>query len=167
MRLCVLVFGLLLAAPAAFAGDFKVGFVDSQRVLREAAPAQRALKKLQKEFEKREQELQRLGKQLQATQEAFEKNAVTMADSERRAKERELAETNRDFQRKKREYTEDLSVRQNEEMAQIIDRANRVIKQIAESEKYDLIVQDAVYWSPGIDITEKVIKNLADQPEKK
>ncbi|MBL8471014.1 MAG: OmpH family outer membrane protein [Rhodocyclaceae bacterium] len=167
MRLVTLVLGLVLVVPQVLAGDFRVGFVDSQRVLREAAPAQRALKKLQKEFEKREQELQRLSKQLQTSQETFEKNAVTMADSERRAKERELADTNRDFQRKKREYSEDLSVRQNEEMAQIIDRANRVIKQIAESEKYDLIVQDAVYWSSNIDITDKVIKNLADQPEKK
>ena len=95
-------------------------------------------------------------------QENLDKNAVTMAESERRTKEREFGETNRDFQRKQREFREDLSQRQNEETAAIFERVNKVIKQIAEAEKYDIIFQEAVYANPRIDITDRVIKALGD-----
>ena len=95
-------------------------------------------------------------------QEALDKNAVTMVESERRNKEREFADLNRDFQRKQREFREDLSQRQNEEMASIFERVNKIIKQIAEAEKYDIIFQEAVYANPRIDITDKVIKALGD-----
>jgi outer membrane protein len=85
-----------------------------------------------------------------------------MAESERRAKEREFGELNRDFQRKQREFREDLSQRQNEEMAAIFERVNKIIRQIAEAEKYDIIFQEAVYANPRIDITDRVIKALGD-----
>ncbi|MDP2169584.1 MAG: OmpH family outer membrane protein [Rhodocyclaceae bacterium] len=153
---------LALAVTTALAADIKLGFVNGQRVVNESPQAVRAKKKIEKEFEKRDQELQKLSKQLQSMQEAMEKNAVTMAESERRNKEREFNDLNRDFQRKQREFREDLNLRQNEEMAAIFERANKVIKQIAEAEKFDLIVQEAVYFSPRIDITEKVIKALGD-----
>jgi outer membrane protein len=151
----------VLAVTPALA-EFKLGFVNGQRVVNESPQALRAKKKIEKEFEKRDQELQKLSKQLQTMQEAMEKNAVTMAESERRNREREFNDLNRDFQRKQREFREDLNLRQNEEMAAIFERANKVIKQIAEAEKFDLIVQEAVYFSPRIDITEKVIKALGD-----
>lgn len=150
---------LMVAAPA-FA-EVKIAFVNGQRVVNESPQAKRAKQKLEKEFAQRDQELQAMSKRLQAMQENLEKNAVTMAESERRAKEREFNELSRDFQRKQREFREDLNLRQNEEMAAIFERANKVIKQIAESEKYDLIVQEAVYFSPRIDITDKVIKALS------
>ena len=140
----------------------KIGFVNSQRILNDAPQAARAKKKIEKDFEKRDQELQRISKQLQGLQETMDKNSVTMAESERRAKEREFGELNRDFQRKQREFREDLSQRQNEEMASIFERVNKIIKQIAEAEKYDIIFQEAVYANPRIDITEKVIKALGD-----
>ncbi len=140
----------------------KIGFVNSQRILNDAPQAARAKKKIEKDFEKRDQELQRISKQLQGLQETMDKNSVTMAESERRAKEREFGELNRDFQRKQREFREDLSQRQNEEMAAIFERVNKIIKQIAEAEKYDIIFQEAVYANPRIDITEKVIKALGD-----
>ncbi|MDP2195418.1 MAG: OmpH family outer membrane protein [Rhodocyclaceae bacterium] len=152
---------LVLAVTPALA-EFKLGFVNGQRVVNESPQALRAKKKIEKEFEKRDQELQKLSKQLQTMQEAMEKNVVTMAESERRNREREFNDLNRDFQRKQREFREDLNLRQNEEMAAIFERANKVIKQIAEAEKFDLIVQEAVYFSPRIDITEKVIKALGD-----
>jgi outer membrane protein len=119
---------------------------------------------LEKEFEKREQELQKTAKQLQGMQEAMEKNSVTMAEGERKNKEREFNDLNREFQRKQREFREDLNQRRNEELASVIERANKAIKQIAEAEKYDIIFQDAVYANPRIDITEKVIKALSDAP---
>ena len=152
---------LAVAAPVAMA-ESRIGFVNSDRVMREAAPAVRAQQRLEKEFEKRDQELQKLGKELQTLQEDLERNGVTMAEADRRAKERSFNDLNRDFQRKQREFREDLNQRRNEELASVLDRANRAVKQIAEAEKYDVILQEAVFASPRIDITEKVIKALAD-----
>ena len=151
---------VMLAAFAQTAvAEVKVGFVNSDRVMKEAPPAKKAQQKLEKEFEKRDQELQRLAKQLQGMQEALEKNGMTMAEGDRRNKEREFNELNRDFQRKQRE---DLNQRRNEELAGVLERANKTIKQIAEAEKYDIIFQEAVYASPRIDITDKVIKALIE-----
>ncbi len=151
---------LLLSLPAG--AEVKIGFVNSQRILNEAPQAAKAKKKLEKEFEKRDQELQKTAKQLQTLQENLEKNTLTLPESERRNKERELSELNRDFQRKQRELREDLNLRQNDEMAAIFERVNKVIKGIAEAEKYDIIFQEAVWASPRIDLTDKVIKALGD-----
>ncbi|MCF8200007.1 MAG: OmpH family outer membrane protein [Sulfuritalea sp.] len=153
---------ILLSFSAGVMADSKIGFVNSQRILNDAPQAARAKKKIEKDFEKRDQDLQRIAKQLQGMQENLDKNAVTMAESDRRAKEREFGELNRDFQRKQREFREDLSQRQNEEMAAIFERVSKIIKQIAEAEKYDIIFQEAVYANPRIDITDKVIKSLGD-----
>jgi outer membrane protein len=156
--------GLLLSAVAnAQSNDFKIGFVSTERLFREAAPALRALKKLEKEFQPRDQELQKMAKQAKDLQTQLEKDGVTMAESERRAKEADLARINRDLQRLQREFREDLNLRKNEELAQVLERANKVIAEIAEKEKYDLILQEAVYRSPRIDITEKVLKALSDK----
>ena len=152
----------LLAFSAGALAETRIGFVNSQKIMNDAPQAARAKKKIEKDFEKRDQDLQRIAKQLQGLQENIDKNAVTMAESERRTKEREFGELNRDFQRKQREFREDLSQRQNEEMASIFERVNKIIKQIAEAEKYDIIFQEAVYANPRIDITDKVIKALGD-----
>lgn len=154
----------LFAVPAhqAAASDGKIGFVNTERIFRDAAPAVRAQKKIEKEFEKRDQDMQRMAKQLQTMQENLEKNAVTMSESEKRNKEREFNDLNREFQRKQREFREDLNQRRNEELAAVLERANKAIKAIAEAEKFDIILQEAVYASPRIDITDKVIKALAD-----
>ena len=148
------------AASASPAAVGKFGFVNTERILRDAIPAQRAQKKIEAEFQKRDQELARVADQLKRMQDELEKNSVTMSESQRRTKEREFGELNRDFQRKQREFREDLNQRRNEELAQVVEQANRVIRQIAEQEKYDIIFQDAVFASPRIDITDKVIKAL-------
>lgn len=153
---------IVLPAYSADAADSRIGFVNTERIFRDAAPSVRAQKKIEKEFEKRDQEMQRLAKQLQTMQESLEKNAVTMSESDKRNKEREFNDLNRDFQRKQREFREDLNQRRNEELAAVLERANKAIKSIAEAEKYDVILQEAVYASPRIDITDKVIKALAD-----
>ncbi|MGB0129693.1 MAG: OmpH family outer membrane protein [Rhodocyclaceae bacterium] len=160
----ILASAALLAAAGPVAAEVKIGFVNSDRLMRDAAPAVKAQKKLEKEFEKREQELQKTAKQLQAMQDSLEKNGVTMGESERKNKEREFNDLNREFQRRQREFREDLNQRRNEELSSVIERANKVIKLIAEQEKFDIILQDAVYANPRIDITEKVIKSLADAP---
>lgn len=149
-------------AGAAMASELKVGYVNTQRLFRDAPVAIKAQKKLDAEFSKRNQELQKQAKNIQSLQESLEKDALTMAEKDRLAKERELGEQTRDFQRKQREFREDLNLRQNEEMAAVLERANRAIKQIAEAEKYDLIVQDAVFVSQRLDVTEKVIKALVE-----
>lgn len=151
-----------LVAPVAQAADLKVGYVDTQRIFRNAPSAIKAAKEIEAEFSKRDQELQRMAKQLQGMQENMEKNAVTMSETERRNKEREFSELSREFQRKQREFREDLNLRQNEENAAVIEKANKAIKQIAEGEKYDLILQDVVWVSPKLDITDRVIKALAE-----
>jgi outer membrane protein len=169
-RIHFLALGTLLLAFAAAAQDKpaataaaptgRFGFVNTERILRDAIPAQRAQKKIEAEFQKRDQELARVADQLKRMQDDLEKNSVTMSESQRRTKEREFGELNRDFQRKQREFREDLNQRRNEELAQVVEAANRVIRQIAEQEKYDIIFQDAVYASPRIDLTDKVIKAL-------
>ncbi len=160
----LVVAGLLsaLCVTGATAADLKVGYVNTQRIFRDAPAAQKAAKKLESEFSKRDQDLQRMAKQLQGLQENLEKNSVTMAESDRRAKEKEFGELSREFQRRQREFREDLNLRQNEENAAVIEKANKAIKQIAETDKFDLILQDVVWVSPRLDITERVIKALAE-----
>jgi outer membrane protein len=148
------------AAAQAPVVSMKIGYVNTERILRDAVPAMRAQKKIEAEFQKRDQELAKLADQLKRMQDDIEKNSVTMSESQRRGREREFGELNREFQRKQREFREDLNQRRNEELAQVVEQANRVINQIAEQEKFDLILQDAVYRSPRIDITDKVIKAL-------
>mgnify|MGYP001006384465 FL=1 len=144
------------------ANELKVGYVNTQRIFRDAPAAQKAAKKLEGEFSRRDQDLQKMAKQLQGLQENLEKNSVTMAESDRRNKEKEFGELSREFQRKQREFREDLNLRQNEENASVIEKANKAIKQIAEAEKYDLVLQDVVWVSPKLDMTDRVIKALAE-----
>lgn len=153
---------LALFATVAGAADVKIGFVDVERIHRESAPADRASKLLEKEFAPRAQELQRREAQIKALQAQIEKDAVTMSESDRRAKEQELARQGVEYQRMQREYREDLNLRRNQEISTLLERANRVIKQIADAEKYDLILQDAVYRNPRLDITDRVLKALAE-----
>ena len=154
---------LLSAAPGVLAADLKIGFLDAERINRESAPAERASKKLEQEFAPRAAKLQQMEKQIKDMQSQLEKDGLTMSESDRRKREQELANQSREFQRLQREYREDLNLRRNEELASLFERANKVIKQIAESEKFDLILQEAVYRSPRIDITDKVLKALADK----
>jgi outer membrane protein len=156
---------LLFAASVFAAGavELKIGFVNTERVFREAAPAKRAQQKLEREFAKRNEELARIEKQGRDLQGELERETVTLSEAQRREKERQLADISRNFQRLQREIREDLNLRRNEELASVQERATRVINQIAEQEKFDLILQEAVFASGRIDITDKVIKALADK----
>lgn len=163
---CLAISGLVLGAITAQTQELKIGYVNLDKVLRDAAPAKVAQSKLRAEFGRRDKDLVELEERLKAASEKYDKEAMTMADSERTRRQRELIEQDREFQRKRREYQEDLNQRQNEEVASILERANRVVKQIAEQEKYDLIVQEAVYVSPRVDITDKVVRALNVGPAK-
>jgi outer membrane protein len=151
---------MFCAAPLAQAQDFKMGFVNTERIFREAATAKQAQAKLEQEFAKREKDLVDAGNALKAASDKFEREAPTLSESQRTARQRQLLEQDRDFQRKRREFQEDLNARKNEEQQVVVERANRAVKQVAESEKYDVIFQEAVYIHPKHDITDKVIKAL-------
>jgi outer membrane protein len=160
-RLVAVALGTL--AAAGFAAEIRIGFVNTERVFREAAPAKRAQQKLEREFSARNAELAKLEKQGRDLQVELEKDSVLLPEAARREKERQLADVSRNFQRLQREIREDLNLRRNEELAQVQERATRAINQIAEAEKFDLVVQEAVFASSRIDITDKVIRALADK----
>ncbi|MBC5766664.1 OmpH family outer membrane protein [Ramlibacter albus] len=156
--LAVLFGALALAAQAQ--EPFRVGFVNTDRIFREANTAKAAQAKLEQEFSKREKELNDMGNALKAASEKFEREAPTLPESQRASRQKSLIDQDREFQRKRREFQEDLNARKNEELQQVLDRANRVVRSVAEAEKYDLILQEAVYINPKHDITDKVIRAL-------
>ncbi len=144
----------------AQAQEVRIGFVNTDRIFREANAAKAAQTKLEGEFAKREKELVDQGNALKSASDKFEREAPTMSETQRNARQKQLTDQDRDFQRKRREFQEDLNARKNEELQQVLERANRVVKQVAEAEKYDVILQEAVYINPKHDITEKVLKTL-------
>jgi len=158
--LALLLTTLVAAAPSAQAQEFKVGFVNIDRIFRDAETAKAAQLKLEREFSRREKELVSQGESLQTATSKFEREAPTMSESQRTSRQRQLAEQNRDFERRRREFQEDLSARRNEELNQLLENANVMVKQVAESEQYDVVFQEAVYINPKHDITDKVIKAM-------
>ena len=156
----VFLFGALALVPLAWAQEFRVGFVNTDRIFREANTAKTAQAKLEQEFSKREKELNDAGTTLKNLVDKFEREAPTLSETQRAQRQKQLVDQERDFQRKRREFQEDLNARKNEELQQVLERANRVVKQVAEAEKYDVVLQEAVYINPKHDITDKVIKAL-------
>ncbi len=150
----------LMAVGLAQAQEFRIGFVNTDRIFKEASTAKAAQAKLEQEFSKREKELQDLGTSLKTSADRLEREAPTLSESQRSTRQKQLIELDRDFQRKRREFQEDLNARKNEELQQVLERANRVVKSVAEAEKYDLVLQEAVYINPKHDITDKVIRAL-------
>ena len=154
---------LVLAGLMAFsaqAQDFRVGFVNTDRIFREANTATAAQAKLEQECARREKELNDIGTNLKTLSDKFEREAPTLSEAQRTQRQKQLVDQDREFQRKRREFQEDLNSRKNEELQQVLERANKVVKQVAEAEKYDVVLQEAVYINPKHDITDKVIKAL-------
>lgn len=152
------------ATTAAGAQELKIGYVNSDRLMSDSAPAKAAQARLKAEFSKRERDLAEMDARLKAASDKLKKDEPTLSESERNRRQRELVEQDRDYQRRRREFQEDVNQRRNEELAAVVERANRAIKQIFDSEKYDLIVQDAVFFSQRVDITDKVIGALNNTP---
>lgn len=148
------------AVTPAMAQEARIAAVNSERILRDSQPAKQAQVKLEQEFSKRDRELQDMAQKIKAMADKLDKDTAVLADSDRQRRQREVADLDREFQRKQREFREDLNQRRNEELAQVLERANRVIRTLAEQRKYDLIVQEAVYVNPRIDITDDVMKAL-------
>jgi len=152
-----LALGALVSAQAQ---EFRIGFISTDRIFREANTAKAAQTKLEQEFSRREKEVMDLGNTLKTNSEKLERDAPTLSEAQRVARQRQLSDQDREFQRKRREFQEDLNARKNEEFQLVLERANRVVRQVAEAEKYDLVLQEAVYINPKHDITEKVIKAI-------
>ena len=151
---------IALAGFSVSAQEFKIGIVNLDRIFREANSAKSAQAKLEQEFGKREKDLSDVATQLKTLSDKYEREAPTLSETQRATRQKQLVDQDRDFQRKRREFQEDLNARKNEELQQVIERANRVVKTLAETEKYDLIVQEAVYVNPKHDITDKVLRSL-------
>ncbi len=150
----------MAASAPAFAQEFRIGFINTDRLLKEAAPAKAAQAKLETEFARRDKEINDQTTALRTASERFDREAPTLSESQRNTRQRQLVDQDRELQRKRREFQEDLNVRKNEELQAVLERANRVIKQVAEAEKYDAVLQEAVYLNPRHDITDKVIRAL-------
>ncbi len=162
LRQCGLgvVLGSLLLLVPAQAQEFRIGFVSTDRIFKEAGTAKAAQVKLEQEFSKREKDIVDLGTTLKTMADKFERESPTLPEGQRASRQKQLLDQDREFQRKRREFQEDLNSRKNEELQQVLERANKVVKQVAEAEKYDLVLQEAVYVNPKHDITDKVIKAL-------
>jgi outer membrane protein len=158
--LVTLVVGALAFTGLAQAQDFKIGIVNTDRILRDSNVAKAAQSKLESEFLKREKDLNDAINAFKVAAERFERDAPTLSEAQRLTKQKQLVEQDRDLKRRQREFQEDLGARKNEENQMLFEKAGRAVKQVAESEKYDLVLQDAAYFNPKHDITEKVIKVL-------
>jgi outer membrane protein len=158
--LVILAIGLASLSAAVTAQEVKIGFINTDRIFRDANSAKTAQAKLEQEFMKREKELNDQGSQIKSAADKLEKDAPTLSEAQRTTRQKQLTDQDRDFQRKRREFQEDLNVRKNEELQIVLERANKVVKQVAEAEKYDYVLQEAVYVNPKHDITEKVLKVL-------
>lgn len=153
--------GLMAVASAtAVAQDFKVGVVNVLRLTNESTPAKLAQQKLEQEFSKRQKELAEQQTNLKSLSEKFERDAPTLSETQRAARQKEYTDVGRDFQRRQREFQEDVNARRNEELQLVMEKATRAVKQVADAEKYDLVLQEAVYVNSKHDITDKVLKIL-------
>jgi len=157
---------LLTLIASAQAQSFRLGFVKTERIFQEASAAKAAQALLQQEFSKREKELLDQTSQLKTMVDKFQAEAPTLSEAQRISRQRELADMDRELQRKRRTFQEDLTARKNEQLQQVLESANKAVKQVAEAEQYDLILQDAVYANPKLDITDKVLTLLNAQAVK-
>ncbi len=151
---------LIAASAAVRADELKIGFVSTERIMRESVAAKAAEARLTQEFAKRDKDLQELGAKLKATADKLDKDSPVLSEAERARQQRDLQDMDREFQRRRREFQEDLNQRKNEELQSLLERAQRIVRQLAEQEKYDVILQDAVYVGPRADVTDKVLKTL-------
>jgi len=151
-----------ILAPQALAQDAgtRVAVVNSEKVFNESNLAKAMQTRLQNEFTKRQNDLRDSAQKIKTAAEKLDRDAAVMNESERIRRQRELADQDRELQRKQREFTEDLNQRTFEERAKIAEKANAVLRQIAEQRKIDVIIQEAAYVNPKADVTDDVIKAL-------
>ena len=158
----ILLLQLVIMSPNLVA-QTKLGYVKVDEVIRKANIAKQAEDRLKKEFAPRDNELKKMGVKLKNLAGKFDKEQSVMTSADKQKVQREISNLEKEIQRKQRQAREDLTQRKNEELAAVVEKARAVIKKIAVEEKFDLILENSVYASPNIDITQKVIKALNDQ----
>lgn len=152
---------LLAASPASFANDLKIGVVNASRILDQSPQKDAALKRLESEFSSRSKSLEAKSRQLRAAQEKLQKDAAILSAEERDAQERKIISEQRDLKRLQEEYSEDLSIRRNEELRKLEEEIAETIVSIAKAENYDLVLyQGVIYASDKADLTSKVLEKL-------
>ena len=157
-----LIFASLIACiTSTGAAELKIGYVQVDKILQEAPQTAESGKKLEREFSPRSLELDKMQKQIRDIENTLDKEGVTISETERRNKERDVANQKIEFQRKQRELREDINLRKNEELASLQDRINKAVQTVSETDGYDLVVYGGVaYASKKIDVTDKVLKLL-------
>jgi len=157
----LLLSSLILSSYTLNAAELKIGYVQVEKILQDAPQTTESSKKLEKEFAPRSQELEKMQKQIRDLETALDKDSLTMSETDRKNKERDVSNIKIEFQRKQRELREDVTLRKNEELAALQDRINKAVTTVSETEGFDLVVYSGVaYASKKIDITDKVLKSL-------
>ena len=162
IRLFAFPFLALLCSGASYSQEIKIGFISTERMVREAPASILAGKRMETEFSPRTTEIRKLSAELVGKKEYLAEKGSTLSDNQRRIKENELNELDILLQRRQRPLQEDIQARQDELTSAILAKGNEAVKQVAERERLDVVIQDAAWVSPGIDITNQVIKILAD-----
>jgi outer membrane protein len=138
----------------------KIGVVNVARLLQETPQAQAASQALENEFAARKRDLQNLERDLKARDDKLQKDGATMAEAERRNQEKTLRDGQRELARKQNEFLEDLNVRRNEALGQLQRTVLQEVQTYAKSAGLDVVVADALYASPAVDITNQVLAAL-------
>ena len=159
-----MILAAVLASAAALPAmaQTKVAVVNFERILRESPQSKRAESRLEAEFKKKEADLNDLASRLRAAGEKLDKDSLTLSETQRRERQNQLADMDRDFQRRQRDLRDEVGQRKQAEFSEVVNAANRAIKAVSEKEGYDLVFQEAAYANPKIDITDKVIKAMVD-----
>ncbi|HEY3178410.1 MAG TPA: OmpH family outer membrane protein [Casimicrobiaceae bacterium] len=147
-----------LGSAICVADEYKIGVINTERILREAAPAKEAARKIEQEFQSRDAALTKQEQELRDLVSRAERDAMTTAEGERNARQRDIELRGREIERQRRQLAEDLKTRQFDEMTRIKERLDAVLTKLAKDQGYDLILQDGVYVGRSVDITDAVIK---------
>jgi outer membrane protein len=161
LRVAVLLTAIGLTTTAFCAEDYKIGVINPERILREAAPAKEAAKRLEEEFKSRDAAVGKSERELRELTTRFERESATLSESDRAARQRDIESRGRELERLRRQLSEDLKTRQFDEMNKLKERLDALLTKIAKEQGYDLILQDGVYVGKSVDMTDLVIKALS------
>ena len=160
-KIAAILLSIFLLFPFTIYAEIKIGYVVVEKVLKDAPQTASSNKKLEKEFKSRTDGLQKKVKAIQAQEKDFKKNSLTMTDSDKQKAQKKIQNSKIDVQRIERELREDIDIRRREEIGKLQQQINKSIEELAEKEKYDLILyQGVAYAAKGIDITDDLIKAL-------
>ena len=150
-----------LVMPLLASAEFRVGFVNTVKLMEKAPQARAAISKMEAEFAPREKEIVALQREVKKIEEKLAKDSAVLSEEKRRKIERELITKRRELKRAQDEFREDLNIRRNEELTKLQKQLYDAIVNFAKEEKYDLIVSEGVvYASKRVDVTDKLLERL-------